>query len=28
VVVGAFAVLAALGTVEDEGPTSVIRPAS
>ncbi|MGA9114966.1 MAG: hypothetical protein WB802_14390 [Candidatus Dormiibacterota bacterium] len=28
VVVGAFAVLAALGTVEEEGPTSVIRPAS
>jgi hypothetical protein len=25
-VVGAFALLAALGTVEDEGPTSVIRP--
>jgi len=26
-VIGAFAILAALGTVEDEGPTSVIRPA-
>jgi hypothetical protein len=25
--VGAIAVLAALGTVEDEGPTSIIRPA-
>jgi hypothetical protein len=28
VVVGALAILAALGTVEDEGPTSVIRPAA
>ena len=27
-VVGALALLAALGTVEDEGPTSIIRPAS
>ena len=26
-VVGVFAVLAALGTVEDEGPASIIRPA-
>jgi len=26
VVVGVLAILAALGTVEDEGPTSVIRP--
>jgi hypothetical protein len=25
-VVGALAILAALGTVEDEGPTSIIRP--
>jgi hypothetical protein len=27
-VVGVLAILAALGTVEDEGPTSIIRPAS
>jgi hypothetical protein len=27
-VVGVFAILAALGTVEDEGPASVIRPAA